>query len=77
MLRALLAGDRPRDGHLTRPELAAARAALGLSQSALGELLDLDDATIVAYESGDRGPPPLVVRAITWLEEGWQPEPPA
>lgn len=75
MLRGLLEGWRPRDWHMTGADLAAARAGLGLSQTALAELLDVEDATLAAWESDSAGPPPVVERAIIWLEDGWTPEP--
>ncbi len=54
---------------MTRKQLRAARAKLGLTQAQLGARLNVDMRTIRKWEAGDRKIPGAVVLAMKYLAE--------
>lgn len=60
---------------MTPQQFSQARRALGLSQSQLGSILNVDPRTIRKWEAedGTRPPNPIACRVIEWLEAGFRP----
>jgi DNA-binding transcriptional regulator YiaG len=55
---------------MTGREMHNIRYGMQMSVSQMGELLDVEDDTILKWESDDRGPPAMVQQALTWLQSG-------
>ena len=53
---------------MTGPELKSAREALGMTQTALAEVLGKHSNTIARYERGDLEIPPYIALAVKGLE---------
>lgn len=61
--------------HMDAPEFAAARIALGLSQSAIATALGVDQGTISRWESGKVRIPAAIQLALATLKENLEPMP--
>lgn len=58
---------------MTGPDMQYIRRGLGLSVGEMADVLDADEDTIEKWESGDRGPSPIVQTVLGWLRDGYRP----